>query len=710
MKPRHPFLSEAIHIFVLAGFAVAQPFFDLLGRNPEFFVAHRSQPLDIVLLALALSFIGPALLVLIEHGLHLLHPIGGRWTHFFWVAGLAGLTFLPVLKRFEAKIAAPVLLVGAALIGIGWALAYAKWSQVRTFLSLLSPAIFIFPSGFLLSPGISKIILRQSVADAAYVSPSVRTTTPVVWVIFDELALTSLMNQNREIDAHLFPNFSALAKESTWFRNATTVADSTRYAVPAILTGRHPDPARLPIQADYPDSIFSLLRGSHDFHAIEPITALCPISWCYTTPQPFLHRIQNLRSDLSRIYPHIVLPDSLLRNLPAVTNTWKNFKEGNGFNLRQNAREARGNILEDFEHLLDTIRPKTSGSFTNRPGFYFMHSVLPHVPWDYLPSGRQYGSSRRITYYAEEQWVDDVTRVTQGYQRHLLQVGYVDTLLERLVTRLKAAGIYDSALLVIAADHGVSFKPNGQRRAITEENHRDIMSVPLFIRAPHQRQGAISDRNVETVDILPTVAEVLGIPLPWPTDGRSVFDSSVPERETKIIFANRTRQRHVYDANPDARNVALEHKLALFKSESGEEGLFQIGPYPDLIGRASNRLLSAASVDVRVLLDDRDRYRQVDPASSFVPAQITGQLLPMRANHLTPYDLAVAINGTIRATTRSFQMNDGKVLFSAIVPEGAFHPGENSVEVFAILPTDSGRIVRIQPHATFGGVSDGEGA
>ena len=46
-------------------------------------------------------------------------------------------------------------------------------------------------------------------------------------------------------------------------------------------------------------------------------------------------------------------------------------------------------------------------------------------------------------------------------------------------------------------------------------------------------------------------------------------------------------------------------------------------------------------------------------------------------------DLAVAVNGRIAATTRSFEF-DGETLVSALVPEEALRPGENSVRLYVV--------------------------
>ena len=150
--------------------------------------------------------------------------------------------------------------------------------------------------------------------------------------------------------------------------------------------------------------------------------------------------------------------------------------------------------------------------------------MLPHSPWRFLPSGRQYGDSLGIEGIADDRWGTDEVLVTQGLQRHLLQVGFVDRLLGRLVARLEDEGLYDDALVIVTADHGVSFRPGDRRRGVTPTNLGDIASVPLLVKLPGQDEAKIVDRAVRTVDIVPTIADVLETPLPYEADGVSVFD------------------------------------------------------------------------------------------------------------------------------------------------------------------------------------------
>ena len=90
---------------------------------------------------------------------------------------------------------------------------------------------------------------------------------------------------------------------------------------------------------------------------------------------------------------------------------------------------------------------------------------------------------------------------------------------------------------------------------------------------------------------------------------------------------------------------------------------------------------------VLVRIDDPEQYRQVDPEASLVPVHITGQLAETREGQRL--ELAIAINGTIRAVTRSHTIRftapqRGEVRFTAMVPESVIEAGANRVEVFVI--------------------------
>ena len=207
------------------------------------------------------------------------------------------------------------------------------------------------------------------------------------------------------------------------------------------------------------------------------------------------------------------------------------------------------------------------------------------------------------------------------------------------------------------------------------------MAIPLFIKAPYQIEGGADDHNVETIDILPTIADILKIGLPWKIDGRSALNQSLPEKAKKIIIIE-SGQKLVFDSPMDSKYDTVIQKLELFGLGNKTDGLFKVGPQAELVGRLVAELPPAEDLGTECDIDGDSYFNNVDPSSPILVTNITGRILrPHQVAH-EPLHLAVAVNGTISAMTKTYIAgNDER--FSALVPESAFHPGHNEVDAFA---------------------------
>jgi Sulfatase len=693
MKLKTELVINSVDIFVLTSFAIAEPLFELLSRNVEFFIARRSEPLEIILLVLGLCLFLPSLILLFEVLAGALAPKFRRAVHSAALAALFALMLLPLLKR-TGGIPGTVLVPLAAILGIALSAAYLRFRTGRFSLVFLLPAVFIFPILFLFRSPIYRVIWGGENSDLSY--PKVKATTPIVMVVFDEFPVVSLMDENRQVDATRYPNFAALAQNAIWYRNATSVSEGTMIAVPVILDGLYPRgrPQRLPNAADHPHSLFTLLGGSYKLNVVENNTRVCPEHLCGKAARKTSlgQQMQRLLSDLGVLYLYLILPSDLARGLPDITQSWKDFAAGRG-----KPRHPSNPFLDYFELTHWADRPRQFKEFvqsiqpSSQPTLHFLHILLPHALWEYLPSGKKYtlpevgirgvvGTNERGE--DPNRWTDDKWAVIQAYQRHLLQVGLVDGLLGYLLDHLKTIGLYDPALIVITADHGNSFRPNDSRRTPTPTNYPDIMAVPLFMKLPYQKEGKITDRNVETIDILPTIADILKVKMPWGVDGRSALDESVPERKNKIIFTD-PGKKLVFDHKMEGKYDALEQKLRLFGSGSKPDGLFRIGAHDELIGQPVGEIGTIGQAPVEWELDSGAYFNNVDFTAPLVLTHITGRVQRLRSGSEKPLDLAVGVNGMIRAETETHWV-DGQERFSAVVPESSFRPGRNDVSIFLV--------------------------
>ena len=705
MSPNAPraLAVRALHLVVLWAFAVAQPLFDLLGDTPEFFVVRGSTTLDIVAFGVALILVPPLLLLALEAVAGLAHRRAQEGVHLLFVALLAALVAMQALKRIDGARSA-VVFAGAALLGAAGAFLYHRRGAVRSFVSVLGPAPAVFLALFLLNSPLEKLSLESEALATS--GSAVNATTPVVLVVFDELPVTSLMDQRRHVDGGRYPAFASLARDATWFRNATTVHEHTTEAVPAILTGNDPEPGALPLLQDHPRNLFTFLRESHAMHVFEPVTQLCPTDVCPRAHPPFPGRMASLTEDVSLVYLHVLLPEDATEGLPSVTETWQNFGREHadeqlgakplavrnaGDIDRAVGRELWGDVAYQAE------RYALSVGAGEQPTLYFLHAMLPHSPWRFLPSGRQYAESLGIEGLANDSWGEDEWLVTQGYQRHLLQVGFTDRVLGLLLDRLREEGVYDDALIVVAADHGVSFRAGDRRRGVTPSNIHDIASVPLFVKRPHQDAPRIVDRPVRTLDIVPTIADVLGAELPWEPDGRSLFE---PGAAAPVSVEQRVGETVVADPQDVARrkDATAAHMTALFGSGSWD-GVYEIGPNVELVGRDVATLAIAARGAVSASLATETLFRSVDLESSLSPSHVHGRLEGEGATG--GLELGVAVNGRIAGVTRSYVVGDD-VRFDAWVPESIFREGENDVAVYLVAPRTDPRAL-----ARLGGTGDG---
>ena len=475
---------------------------------------------------------------------------------------------------------------------------------------------------------------------AAPASTDAARHPPVVVIAFDEFPVDSLLRPDARIDSIRYPGFGRLARIATWFRNAFSVQDQTSVALPAILDGRAPWPGLRPTFRDHPRNLFTLL-AAHGYRvsASEPFTRICPPLIC----------------------PHALLGG------------------GGPAPFFLSKRVTR------FEAMVRSIRP------TRRPRLIFHHQILPHQPWNFLPSGREYqgdpdpwdrGLSSSLGF-------DDVFLTHQNQQRHLLQVGFVDREIGHLLDRLERVHLLKRALVVVTADHGIGFDVGvADRRAISRDNIAEVAPVPLFIKAPGQRQGGPTEPTFpRSTSFLRSPMSCGWAPL-WRMDGRSAFRRRGRHtvRITRLDF--RRRVSITPAALERARAANRRRKARLFGV--GEASLFRIGPNPELLGRS---LADLAVQPGELTTSGFVSSFEFDASSRHAPVWFTGRLVG--ADPEARRELALAVNGRVAAVGRTVRLRGSpEERFSLLVPEAELRPGPNDAALFEV---QDGRLLRLEP-------------
>ena len=186
-----------------------------------------------------------------------------------------------------------------------------------------------------------------------------------------------------------------------------------------------------------------------------------------------------------------------------------------------------------------------------------------------------------------------------------------------------------------------------------------------------------------TLDVLPTVFEILGEEQPWPMDGVSrTAGTNRPPAPIRFF----SKERGFVELEPSAlmfRKRFVNSMLRSFGDGSDPEEIYRFGSVPALFKRTTGEIEIGPPMNWGLRIEDRDAYEAVDLSAPVLPALLTGAVRPPRGAK-TGHKLAVAMNGVVVATTTTFAFGKRWQGFTAMLPPSAFRQGANTIEVFKI--------------------------
>ena len=102
------------------------------------------------------------------------------------------------------------------------------------------------------------------------------------------------------------------------------------------------------------------------------------------------------------------------------------------------------------------------------------------------------------------------------------EIAFADSQVGRIVAQLQSSGLFDRTVVVVMGDHGESLGDHGES-AHGFFIYESVTHVPLVIRAPFSLTSnrRVSD-PVRSVDVMPTVLDLLGVPQPGAISGVSL--------------------------------------------------------------------------------------------------------------------------------------------------------------------------------------------
>ncbi len=205
------------------------------------------------------------------------------------------------------------------------------------------------------------------------------------------------------------------------------------------------------------------------------------------------------------------------------------------------------NIERTYNKSVNWLRENHS-----EPFFLFLHTYQVHAPFDPLSdfdiySDKKYKGIVEVSgndnyYYRRiepKMNREDYLYVIDKYDG---EIYYTDYFLGKLFAELRHLGLYDRSVIVVTSDHGEHFldHPDSPKRYVGHVEHKlydEIVKIPLIIKAPGFPQNQIIDAQVESIDMMPTVLELLGISIPKRLDGESLVELVKKQSYDSKVFA-----------------------------------------------------------------------------------------------------------------------------------------------------------------------------
>ncbi len=268
-----------------------------------------------------------------------------------------------------------------------------------------------------------------------------------------------------------------------------------------------------------------------------------PGSWGVANYQGFDYFYGHLNQDQAHFYyPHylwendrVILPEK--------------FAEVDGVMRRLRNRGGKNNV---YTHDLFTERAM---EFIDRhredPFFLYLAYTIPHFS-DYprdtpelfiVPSDEPYGNRN---------W-------PQASKNYAAMITRMDRDVGRMMQQLEALGISQNTIVVFTSDNGPYsgstlhsvefFDSNGPLRGVKRDVYEGGIRIPFIVRWLEKIQpGQANDHVLAFWDLMPTVAELLGLPVPEGIDGLSFLPSllGAPQPEHEYLYFDYGHARNTY--------------------------------------------------------------------------------------------------------------------------------------------------------------------
>lgn len=181
-----------------------------------------------------------------------------------------------------------------------------------------------------------------------------------------------------------------------------------------------------------------------------------------------------------------------------------------------------------------------------RPAFLYCSYAFPHPPlvplqqfWDMYddaelcaPTGQDWLDDRYVFQALREPEIDYSEKEKRRARRAFYaQCTHIDYSIRSLIGTLRECNMLDNTLLVFLSDHGDMLFDHDMvaKRCFYEQSAK----IPLIFtgKPVADMAGTVRHDLAEMADVMPTILQMCGLPIPSTVEGKALFDASLPARD-----------------------------------------------------------------------------------------------------------------------------------------------------------------------------------
>lgn len=336
-------------------------------------------------------------------------------------------------------------------------------------------------TSFLLLGSVVLIIVACSSKKATTTVEKVKEPLNVVLILMDDQGYDTSVDGMTGIST---PNFDAFAKEGMRFTNSYASVPSCSPSRSSINTGMFPH------------------ANGHWRNTITP---------SLTDGDEAFSR-QATRVDKVGIHEYIKTLPEILKENNYFTAITQKFHMSPPWKFPYTARNPVHNDPEKYKKVISDFIDQSGDA----PFFFQANVSPPHRNFDsHMKKFPQYMPD--VNEIVVPDYLADTPLMREDLSKYYGCVQLADACAGAIIETLKAKGEFDNTLIIYTSDHG---QPYHRAKAST---YGEGLHVPFVVAGPNVTKGQVSEALISHTDIMPTVLDFLGLPIPETVQGASVL-------------------------------------------------------------------------------------------------------------------------------------------------------------------------------------------